>query len=344
MSASAVAGVLACLLTLLLVPPVIRLCNRWQLLDRPGALKIHTQPIPRLGGVPLVIGISAAVLAVERSVAMRSWPFLAALALVWVAGLIDDVRSLSILFRLAAQFAAAAFLWRHGWVVPLSGVGVANLIATSIFVVAFVNAVNFLDGSDGLAAGVAAIIAIAFVLAGISSANLFHAVLAPAVAGACLGFLRYNLPPARAFLGDSGSTSLGLSIAFLSLDFWRSSHATPAALLFPLLVAALPLVDGALAIIRRASGGVSPLYGDRFHVSDRMLTRGWSPTRVALIGYAITIAFASVALWGLWREPQAFWIAAMLSVGVLVGWAVTLGCLRSENGRAPNSVSRQKTR
>jgi len=197
MSASAVAGVLACLLTLLLVPPVIRLCNRWQLLDRPGALKIHTQPIPRLGGVPLVIGISAAVLAVERSVAMRSWPFLAALALVWVAGLIDDVRSLSILFRLAAQFAAAAFLWRHGWVVPLSGVGVANLIATSIFVVAFVNAVNFLDGSDGLAAGVAAIIAIAFVLAGISSANLFHAVLAPAVAGACLGFLRYNLPPAH---------------------------------------------------------------------------------------------------------------------------------------------------
>jgi len=339
-----VAGLLACLLTLLLVPTVIRLCNRWQIMDRPGPLKIHKQPIPRLGGVALVIGFSASVIAFERSGAMHSWPFFAALALVWLTGLIDDVRSLSILFRLAAQIAAAALLWRHGWVVPSSGAGVASFLVTTFFVLALVDSVNFLDGSDGLAVGVAGIIAIAFVLASISRADLFHAVLASAVAGACLGFVRYNRPAAKIFCGDSGSTSLGCSIGFLSLDFWRSGHATPARLLFPLLVAALPLTDGALAIVRRLMNGSSPLQGDRSHVYDRMAARGWGPSRIALTGYAITIAFASVALWGLWREPQGFWIAAMLSVGVLVAWAVTLGCLRSETKSAPNPVSTQETR
>lgn len=345
MSASVVvAGLLACLLTLLLVPIVIRVCNRWQIMDRPGPLKIHTHPIPRLGGVALVIGISAAVIAVERSAAIRSWPFFAALALVWVAGLIDDVRRLSILFRLATQIAAAVLLWSHGWVVPFSGTGIASFIFTTIFVLAFTNSTNFLDGSDGLAVGVAAVIALAYLSASISRADLFQAVLASAVTAACMGFLRYNFAPALAFLGDSGSTALGVSVAFLGLDFWRSGPATAPRLLFPLLVAALPLVDGALAIIRRLSGGVSPLYGDRRHLYDQMLSKGWGPRRVAFIGYAITIAFASVAFWGVRREPPGFWVAAILCVGMLVAWAVTLGCLESENRSAPNPVSAQKTR
>jgi UDP-GlcNAc:undecaprenyl-phosphate/decaprenyl-phosphate GlcNAc-1-phosphate transferase len=332
-----ISGALAFLLTVLLVPIVIRLCNRWQIFDRPGPLKIHPHPVPRLGGIAVALALVASILSAEPPAAIHAWPFFAALMLVWVTGLVDDVRSLSVLFRLAAQIAAAVLLWRGGWVVPLSGTGPASLFATCTVVVAFVNSLNFIDGSDGLAAGIAGIIAAAYALALAQSprTDALGTAVACATAGACLGFLPFNFAPAKKiFLGDSGSTSLGLCIAYLSLNFWRSAHATPPRMLFPILVAALPLLDATLAVFRRLRIGVSPLYGDRRHFYDLLLARGWSPRRTAVWSYTITSVFVGIAWWGERRESQQFWLVAVLSALLLIVFAVKLGSLRPETEKS----------
>lgn len=339
-----ISGLLACLLTLLLVPIVIRVCNRLQLLDQPGPLKIHSQAVPRLGGVAVVVALSTAVFSVQPIAAIRAWPFFASLALVWVVGIIDDVRSLSVLLRLAAQIAAGVLLWHGGWTVPLLGTGAMGLVATCFFVVTLINSFNFLDGSDGLAAGVAGIISAAYMFSHVAASNPFEAVLACSVAGACLGFLRSNFPPARVFLGDSGSTALGLSVAFLSLNFWRSGQPTVPRILFPILIAALPLLDGALAIIRRLSGGLSPLYGDRLHVCDRMMARGWSQRAVALACYGITSVFVAIAWWGVQRHSPQFWLVAALGAGLLTASALTLGSLRSKIEESPHQLATHEIR
>jgi len=322
-----VAGSLSCAFALLLVPPVIRSCHRWRLLDQPGPLKIHSRPVPRLGGVALVLATTVSVFLAEPRAAIHHWPFFVALSLIWIAGTIDDVCSLSIIFRLAAQITAGVLLWRAGWQVPTAGSSVLSLIATCLLVISLVNCLNFLDGSDGVAAGVAGIISAAYAVISASRADAFNAALACATAGACLGFLAHNHAPAKIFLGDSGSTALGLIIAFFSLNFWRFGAPGLPRTMFPILVAILPLLDGILAIIRRLLRGDSPLFGDRSHIYDGMLARGWTPRRVALVCYAITAAFVAIAFGGLRSESPQFWLAAALGVVLLFALATKLGSL-----------------
>jgi hypothetical protein len=143
---------------------------------------------------------------------------------------------------------------------------------------------------------------------------------------------------------DSGSTALGLSVAFLSLNFWRSGQPTVPRILFPILIAALPLLDGALAIIRRLSGGLSPLYGDRLHVCDRMMARGWSQRAVALACYGITSVFVAIACWGVQRHSPQFWLVAALGAGLLTASALTLGSLRSKIEESPHQLATHEIR
>ena len=336
-----IAASLAFFLTVLLVPVVIRMCERWQLFDRPGPLKIHARPVPRLGGVALVLAISASIFAAAPHDAIRAWPFFAALALVWLPGFVDDLRGLSAPLRLAAQIAAGIVLWRAGWAVPVPTNGMISALATCLALTAFVNSFNFLDGADGLAAGVAGIIATAYAVAPLLFVSPFAVVVACGIAAACGGFLIFNYPPATVFCGDSGSTALGLSIAFLALDFWRSNSVTPSRIIFPLLVAALPLLDATFAVIRRLVAGGVPWRGDRCHLYDLLRAAGWVPRRVALTFYTVTAALAAIALWGLRQESVGFWLAAVLSVCVLVVLGVRLGVLRKRGETsAPQNMSR----
>jgi len=338
---TAIAASLAFLLTVLLVPVVISICERWQLFDRPGPLKIHTRPVPRLGGVALVLAISASIFAAAPRDATRAWTFFAALTLVWLPGLVDDLRGLSALLRLAPQIVAGIILWRAGWAVPVATNGVISALATCAFVASFANFFNLLDGADGLVAGVAGIIAVAYIFAPLSFVPSFGVVVACGIAGACGGFLTFNYPSAAVFCGDSGSTALGLLIAFLALDLWRSNSVTPSRIIFPLLVAALPLLDFAFAIVRRLAAGSAPWRGDRLHAYDRLRARGWSSRRVALTYYAVTAALAAIALWGVRRESAVFWLAAVLGVCVLIVLAVRLGVLRQGGETsAPQNTSR----
>jgi UDP-GlcNAc:undecaprenyl-phosphate/decaprenyl-phosphate GlcNAc-1-phosphate transferase len=156
-------------------------------------------------------------------------------------------------------------------------------------------ALSFLDGADGLTAGVTGIIALGYLIfAGTVLGVVGHA-LAFSLLGACLGFLLFNFPPAKIFMGDSGGEVLGFSVAFRSLDFITTKGATAAvpSLMFPILAAALPLFDALLAILRRVESGRSPFDGDRRHFYDLLLSAGWSPRRVAL-SYLLTALLAGL--------------------------------------------------
>jgi UDP-N-acetylmuramyl pentapeptide phosphotransferase/UDP-N-acetylglucosamine-1-phosphate transferase len=317
-------------LSVLLTPTVRRICIRFGVFDQPGPLKIHAQPIPRLGGVAIALAILGACVIARPLPAGSAAYFVAALALVWIAGLVDDLRGLSPVFRIAAQASAALLLWRAGWQVPGLGTGASSILTTCLFVIVFANAINFLDGSDGLAAGVAGIIALAYIFARSGAGTQFPSGVAWSLFGACAGFLVFNFPLAKIFMGDSGSTSLGFMVSFLALAFCRSSGGTTPSLIFPLLIAGLPLLDAGLAVVRRLREAASPFYGDRRHFYDLLLARGWSPRKVALVSYSITAAMGAIGWIGLRLDSRRMLLLAALSFAALLAAALRLGSLRAE--------------
>jgi UDP-GlcNAc:undecaprenyl-phosphate GlcNAc-1-phosphate transferase len=336
-----IAAGIAFVLTVAFVPIVIHFCTRWQLFDQPGPLKIHDQPVPRLGGVALVPAIAAAAFLISLGIAVHEWSFFAALGLIWIAGLIDDLRSLSILYRLAAQIVAAVLLWNGGWRLQVTGSVAANLLATCLLVVAMANALNFWDGADGIASGVAGIIAVAYALLPSTPGHSFAHTVAWSVAGACAGFLISNYPPAKSFMGDSGSTALGFSIAFLALNFSPSSNpATNSSFLFVALISALPLLDLLFAVIRRLRQRNSPLHGDRRHFYDLISAVGLPPRKVALLCYAIAAAFAVIGSYGARHDSTEIRLAAASSVALFTLVAVRLGSLRRNDDNVQLRSSR----
>jgi UDP-GlcNAc:undecaprenyl-phosphate/decaprenyl-phosphate GlcNAc-1-phosphate transferase len=298
-SANWVAGAIALLCVLICTPVVRAICRRWNLYDSNGSLNIHVGQIPRLGGVSIAVGLIAGVLVGgPRSMNLGVAGCLAALALIWLTGLVDDTLGLSPVLRFGAQIGAGVLLSLAGWNLPIAVSRIASAAIICGIVVLFTNALNFLDGSDGLAAGTAAIIASAYICAYGIDARSSGAILGWSLLGASVGFLAYNFPPAKIFMGDSGSTFLGFCIAFLGIDFLSSRPLEPVGTrwIFPILVAAVPIVDGILVVVRRISRGASAFQGDRFHGYDRLLARGWSSRTVAFACYAITLLAAAIAL------------------------------------------------
>ena len=272
--------------TCVTLPIILKFARRHQIYDPYGPLKIHTVPTPRLGGVAIFAGLVAGTLVSARRA--DSEAIYLSLWAVWLAGLLDDVFGLSPLPRLIIQAAAAVPIWLAGWSVP-AGPPYLSLLFTILFMVCFINALNLLDGADGLAAGVAGIIALAFILLSSSGTTPWSVVVEVSLLGSCIGFLLFNFPPARIFMGDSGSTVLGFVLGLMSLSFYRHRPPGHASVLAPLLFSGVPLLDAAFAVVRRLARGISPFQGDREHSYDLLLKRGWSARKVAFASYAATI-------------------------------------------------------
>jgi len=265
----------------------IALAERQHLYDAPGPLKIHQQPTPRLGGIGIASGLLVAALpwfvTSGKSVMMAGFLLLA----IWALGLVDDLRNLPAIFRLCLQLGVGTSLGLAGWELHFTRVHPLDLVLTALVFALFVNAMNLLDGMDGLATGTAAIAATGFVI--LSPAGSTVALFAACLLGACLGTLVFNFPPARIFIGDSGSTLLGALLFFLTVDVTHpSSGSQPATVGF--LILAIPLLDTLFAAVRRILGGGSPFRGDRLHFYDLLLARGLSVRRVLLISYTLGIA------------------------------------------------------
>jgi UDP-N-acetylmuramyl pentapeptide phosphotransferase/UDP-N-acetylglucosamine-1-phosphate transferase len=291
---------------LLLTPAGRRLA-----LDTPNERSLHDAPVPRTGGIAIAAGIAAAC--------ALAWPglpfFLAAAAALAAVSFIDDVKGLSTIARLALHLgAAAAVLWLDLEVdAPLAFAVLALALAWSA------NLYNFMDGSDGLASGMAVFGFGAYALAAYLAGAVALAALCASIAAAALAFLLFNWHPARLFLGDVGSVSLGFLVGALGLQGWRIG-AWP--LWFPLLVFAPFMCDATLTLLKRLARRAPVWQAHREHYYQRLVQLGFGHRRTALIEYAAMAGCAALALL-VFREPAAVQgIALAFAAVALSGVAV----------------------
>lgn len=281
-------------------PLVAALARRIGIVDRPGPLKVHDRPVPYLGGVAVLVAVAGPILAREAVLVVP-------LALATLLGLADDIWDLPPTVRIPAELligvSAAA-------VVDVRGP--AGALLTVAVVVLLLNAVNLLDGLDGLASTVALAGAVGFAVVLEGDGR----VAALALAGALAGFLLWNRPPASVYLGDAGSYLLGSALGLLLADAWASGRPVPLAAGSVLLVA-VPVADTTVAVLRRARARRPLLQGDRGHVYDQLVDRGWSrpAATAACAGAASALAVAGVAVAAL---PPAAAVVATGAVVVLV--------------------------
>jgi UDP-GlcNAc:undecaprenyl-phosphate GlcNAc-1-phosphate transferase len=322
----------AAAVTFLLTPIARRIAIRWQALALPRDRDVHAVATPRLGGVALFSGFALALFVAARLPSLdRSfangpdmpWVVLSA-AIICAVGIIDDRYELDSLTKLAGQVLACGIMVTKGGVqlalFPLghSTVSLGRDLAipiTILFALLIINAMNFIDGLDGLASGVTVIAATAFFVFsfhlakdGFTDVSAAPTLLAAALAGACAGFLPHNFWPARIFMGDSGSMLIGLMLAASTtsasgkLNYAGGGARDVLGLLSPLLVVAavlfVPMLDLLMAVVRRTRRGESPFSADKMHLHHRLLEIGHSQRRAALLIYlwAGVLAFGAVAL------------------------------------------------
>jgi UDP-GlcNAc:undecaprenyl-phosphate/decaprenyl-phosphate GlcNAc-1-phosphate transferase len=293
------------LLVVILLTPAVGGMARWLgVVDRPGQeRRVHVRPVPRLGGLALFLGILVPALAfLDIEGEMRG--LLLGAAVATTVGAIDDFRGLAWWQKLSGQIAAAAIptmfgIWVQRFTFPVLGVheleawlGVPLTIA---WIVALMNMVNFLDGLDGLAAGVCLIAGVTFSVIALSLDKPDAAIVSAIVAGACLGFLRHNFYPARIFMGDSGALLLGFLLATVAVQGLLKTAAL-ATLVFPLLILAVPIIDTSFVVAKRIKYR-RPLYlADRTHLHHRFVNIGFSQRRATLYLWVWCGTLAGAAL------------------------------------------------
>ena len=308
----------------------------------PSGARWHDRTTPLFGGVGIAVGLlTGVVLAVATGVIDATWllaGILAGCGLVFLAGLLDDVRHLSPIAKLVAQLGAAAIVIAAGLRVELVSNDVLGVAIALVWLVGITNAFNLLDNMDGLAATLATVACIYFAVdASTVHENDLVLVLALSLAFACLGFLPFNLRPgdrARVFMGDSGSQLLGFLLAVLGLAAsWTTAGTTVATMLLPLLVLAIPILDTTLVTVRRLAERRPVTQGGKDHTSHRLVYYGLSETRavglLALIGVALG---ATGVAYNVLDRPAVTALGILVTFALLVQFGSFLAEL-SENER-----------
>lgn len=327
--------VVAAMGSLVFTPGLRRLALAARVLDRPNHRKVHTGSIPKLGGVAVFLAWLIAVGFGGTVAVMREMDFLAQAAPIIVAGacslllgLWDDARDLSGKWKLLGQLAIGGLLLVGGLRIdrisnPFGGEIVfgwwVSAGVTLLWVAGMMNAVNLIDGLDGLAAGIVAIASLGLVVAGLHAQNVMSVMLFAALAGSCAGFLVYNFFPARIFLGDAGSQFLGLVLAAAPLVDFPYKSATAVALLIPLTSLALPIADTWLALMRRLLGRRSIFRADKYHLHHRLLKMGLSHRQVVLFLYLVSLYLSCLAfVFVLIPERYAIVLLLLLAMGLIM--------------------------
>lgn len=327
---------IALVAALVLTYVVREIGRRAELFDHIDDRKVHDRPVPRIGGVAifLAVAVSLAFLALrstlpESGLMQGGLPIvLAGALLIHVVGLVDDLYPIRARWKFLLQIAIAAAVYFAGVQVtrltlPWAGSVELNqalgLLFTVGWLVGITNAFNLIDGLDGLASGAALFALLAmFVVASIYG-QVGAATVTIVLAGATLGFLFYNFHPASIFLGDSGSLFLGFMLAGIGLLSSQKSP-TVVAVAIPVVSLGLPVLDTALAIVRRFLRGQPIFAADRGHIHHRLLSLGHSPRKAALLLYAVCALFATGAMLLVWE--RGYIALVLLVVGLAVGLAV----------------------
>lgn len=332
-------------------PLVRRLAFRIGAIDIPrDSRRMHKKPTPRIGGVAIVFGFTVA------TVCFAEWSrpligTLAGAAIIAVMGFVDDLKNLPAKLKFLIQIVAALVVIYVGgikidvftnpnllsdnpyWVLP----GWLSVTLTVLWIVFITNAVNFIDGLDGLAAGVSAIMSVSLVFISIRVGEYPIAILGIALMGSCFGFLPFNFNPAKIFMGDTGSTFLGFMLATLSIQGVFKSYAV-ISFAVPLIMLGLPLFDASFAMIRRIAHGQNPMTADRGHLHHRLVDMGFSQKQTVFILYAISgvLGITAVLL-----AESGFLRALLLLICVLI--LLLIGSMMGKNSYIHHVDTRDKT-
>jgi len=297
-----VAVVCAALVAFTLTPPVRALAFKIGAVDVPlDNRRMHTKPIPRIGGLAIFLSFWISTLLFSTLTPQ--------LASIWVGGgilvilgILDDIFRLTAGLKFIVQILAAVFAVVNGCVIDYINIGGEHLMLgafsypiTILWIVGLTNAINFIDGLDGLACGVSLISSVSLFCVLLLHGSGEYAVITAILAGACLGFLPFNSNPARIFMGDTGALFLGYSMAVISVQGVFKLHAV-LSFVAPLMVFAFPLLDTLFAIVRRIIAGKSPFAPDRGHLHHRLVDMGFTQKESVKILYAICGILGLVAV------------------------------------------------
>ena len=300
-------GVISLIVVGLLTPVMRLVASRYGVIDSPSeSHKTHKHPVPYLGGVGIAIGVvGVTYLTSLVSDFSRETFFLASSVLIpaiimGVVGLIDDLRKLSPWPRFIIQslfgIAISALLVATNTLGSPFGNNWIDIPITTIFIVGITNSINFFDNIDGGASGSLAIAAIFLFILSFQGGQFLIAALSVVLAGATLGFLLWNKPPARIYMGDAGALFLGILIASLAIRFDPNPIDRIASFSIPLLLLAIPILDTSVAVASRIRRRISPFQGARDHLSHRLMRMGFNKRQSVLILWIGSILFASLAI------------------------------------------------
>ncbi len=318
---------LSACLALVLVPVVTSVAKKKGWFDSVGERKIHNGQIPRLGGIaiaasfyiafPLSIVIISSIKSVQISIPWTFWALLAGGLGFHVIGLIDDFRNLKARLKFIVQLLLAVAIVASGYYfrvveIPVAPfrveLGLFGPLLTVLWIVGITNAVNLVDGMDGLAGGIALIGAGVWAMLYLKTGQYLPAIVALSAAGAVLGFVFYNFPPATIFMGDSGSLFLGYIMAILPL-LGRSGAAMETGLIPAITICLIPILDTLAAILRRWRRGVSFFTADKFHLHHKLLNLGFSARQILAIIYGLCSLLGFGVLAAVYVSPVlGFWL------------------------------------
>jgi len=343
--------IISALVTFLVTPFVRRLAFKYGAVDEPSERKVHRGIIPRLGGIGIFLGILAPIpfifflenevstdLIIDQNLLLV---LLTGAMIILGLGIYDDFKDAKPIVKLAFQTGVALILFFGGFQIesltlpggdemklPL----LLRLFLTVLWIVGITNAINLLDGIDGLVTGVTAFISLALAIINVVVVqDRFIAILTLALAGACLGFLPYNFSPARIFLGDSGSLLIGVILACIGVNaLFQSSTGNSGLLVIPMILFGLPLFDTTSVMITRARKGKSIFEADKNHVHHRLLRRGLSQKQALYLLYTVAATLSFLAALLSWKQTPEIIMGGICVILAVCFWLVWLWKLRNK--------------
>lgn len=330
-------AVIAFLISLGVTPFVIKLAFKIGAVDVPKEKrKIHNKPMPRMGGFAIFIAFVLGLVISQGAITTTERGIIIGATVIVIGGILDDVMELKPKSKLAFQVLAAVILILHGIYInsitnPFSSLSDGfintNIFAipmTIIWVVGVTNALNLIDGLDGLAAGVGFIASVTIYMVAILAERNSVATLTAILAGSILGFLPYNFNPASIFMGDTGSQLLGFLLAAISMEGAVKS-ATTFVVVVPILALGLPIYDTLFAVIRRKVNGKSIMEADRGHLHHRLLDLGLSQRQSVIIMYLISACLGGIAILAMEISTKKAYFLLVSVIVLIAGVAWKMG-------------------
>ncbi|MCK1977648.1 undecaprenyl/decaprenyl-phosphate alpha-N-acetylglucosaminyl 1-phosphate transferase [Jeotgalicoccus huakuii] len=283
-------------ISLILVPVFIYLAKRFGFVDYPNYRKVHKVPMPYLGGVAILVSFTIVTLFAQPA-EIEYKPIIIGATILCFVGLVDDKYDLKPFVKFIGQLVAISVPIYYGIIIdtitPFGieiNFGVLSVLVTVIWLAAIINAINLVDGLDGLATGVVIIALASIAVITIFQSNIFVMMICIILIGSLLGFLPYNFHPAKIFLGDNGAMMLGYIVGVLSIIGFK--NITFISLFFPIIILGVPFIDMFFAVIRRYREGVSVMRADKNHLHHRVRHLGFSHRESVVLIYFIALLFA----------------------------------------------------